>query len=101
MSTKNAFGFCDRSGFRYPMSELVDQYINRKPTGLLVGKDMLDIDHEQLQIGDVDANDKQTLDNPRPDMSLAQSRALYSWNPVGLAGLKMRGEVGRVTVSTS
>lgn len=99
MSNKNAFGFCDRSGFRYPLKDLVDQYINRKPTGLLVGKDMLDIDHEQLQIGDVEANDRQTLDDPRPDTSLAASRALTAWNPVGNPGVTlMRGYVGKVTV---
>ncbi len=100
--SKNSYGFCDRSGFRYPTSELVEQYINRKPTGLLVGKDWLDIDHEQLQIGDVDANDTQTLDNPRPDLSLAESRAMTAWKPVGNPGVTlMRGYVGRVTVSTS
>jgi len=99
--SKNAFGFCDRTGFRYPLDELVPQYVNRQPTGLLVGKDMLDIDHEQLQLGDVDANDPQTLDDPRPDMSLAESRRLYSWRPVGLNMPPAVGKVGKVTVSTS
>lgn len=98
MSNKNAFGFCDRTGFRYPLNDLVEQYVNQRPTGLLVGKDMVDIDQEQLQIGSVDANDPQTLENPRPDSSLSQSRALYSWNPVGAIGLGMTGMVGKVTV---
>ena len=98
--SKLAYGFCDRTGFRYPLSELVPQYVNGKDTGLRVGKDMLDIDHEQLKIGDVDANDKQTLENPRPDQSLAESRAMASWNPVGYGNLHMYGLVGRVTVST-
>jgi hypothetical protein len=98
MSNKHAFGFCDRTGFRYPLNDLVEQYENRKPTGLLVGKDVVDIDHEQLQLGEVDANDPQTLENPRPDPALSQSRALYSWNPVGAVGLGMTGLVGRVKV---
>ena len=99
--SKHAFGFCDRSGFRYPLKDLVPQYENRKPTGLLVGKDMVDIDHEQLQLGDVDANDPQTLEDPRPDQNLAESRALYSWNPVGAVGLDgIKAMVGKVTVST-
>ncbi len=98
---KYAFGFCDRTGFRYPLRDLVDQYENRKPTGLLVGKDMLDIDHEQLQLGEVDANDPQSLLNPRPDRDLAASRALTSFDPVGAVGLGMTAAVGRVTVSTS
>jgi hypothetical protein len=98
---KHAFGFCDRTGKRYPLKDLVEQYENRKPTGLMVGKDMVDIDHEQLQIGDVDASDPQTLENSRPDLSQAESRRLASWNPVGLVGLGMRGEVGTVKVVIS
>jgi hypothetical protein len=100
MAGKHAFGFCDRSGLRYPLKDLVPEYVNRKPTGFLIGKDMVDIDHEQLQLGEVDANDPQSLDNPRPDQSLAESRALFSWNPVGLVGLGLTATIGRVTVST-
>ena len=101
LMSKHAFGFCDRTGFRYPLKDLVEQYENRKPTGLLVGKDMVDIDHEQLQLGEVNANDKQSLGNPRPDRDLRTSRALYSWNPVGLVGLDgASAAVGKVTVST-
>lgn len=99
MSNKNAFGFCDRTGFRYPLNDLVEQYINQVPSGLLVGKDMVDIDHEQLRIGEVEANDPQTLENPRPDQSQTESRALFSWNPVGQVGLDMSAPAGRVTVA--
>jgi hypothetical protein len=96
-----AFGFCDRSGFRYPLKDLVPQYENQRPNGLLVGKDMLDIDHEQLQLGKVDASDPQTLENPRPDKELAESRRLHSWNPVGAVGLGMTGHVGQVKIVIS
>jgi hypothetical protein len=78
-----AFGFCDRTGFRYPIDDLVPQYDNRRPTGLLVGRDMVDIDHEQNRLDEVDANDPQTLVDPRPDLSLVESRGLWAWNPVG------------------
>lgn len=98
---KHAFGFCDRTGFRYPLKDLVVQYVDRKPTGLMVGKDVVDIDQEQLQLGHVDANDPQTLNNPRPDRDLATSRAMSSWNPVGYGNLEMYGRVGRVTVIIS
>jgi hypothetical protein len=99
---KHAYGFCDRSGFRYPLNELVEQYENGKPTGLLVGKDMVDIDHEQLRLGEVDANDPQTLDNPRPDRDLVVSRKIsWSWNPVGRLDTEATGEVGDITVSIS
>lgn len=105
---KNAFGMCDRTGKRYPLNELVEQYENEIPTGLLVGKDMLDIDHEQLQIGRVDASDDQTLDDPRPDTSQTESRALFAFDPVGgglteygtfTVGLGMSGHSGKVAVS--
>ncbi len=99
MSNKNAFGFCDRTGFRYPLNDLVEQYINQVPSGLRVGKDMVDIDHEQLRLGEVDANDPQTLLNPRPDQSQTESRSLFSWNPVGQVGLSMTMESGKVTVT--
>ena len=105
---KLAFGFCDRTGFRYPIDDLVAQYADGIPNGMLVGRDMLDIDHEQLRLGDVDANDKQTLEDPRPDQNLAESRALSAWNPVGggitefgsrTVGLDMSVHVGQVTVT--
>jgi len=101
MSSKYAFGFSDRSGFRYPLDDLVEQFINGVPSGLLVGKDEVDIDHEQLRIGEVETNDEQSLKNPRIDNALIQSRALSSFKPVGLNMPNMRGLVGRVTVTTS
>lgn len=107
---RKAFGYCDRTGFRYPLNKLVDQYENRKPTGLRVGSDQLDIDHEQLQLGDVDANDPQTLRDPRPDLSQEESRVLTAWNPVGggqtefgsrTVGLTTELSIGKVTIEVS
>jgi hypothetical protein len=98
---KKAFGFCDRTGFRYPLEDLVPQYENGTPTGLLVGRDVVDIDHEQLQIGRVRSNDPQTLIDPRPDTAQDTSRRLFSFDPVGANMTEMVGHVGRVTVSTS
>jgi len=99
MSRKLAFGFCDRTGFRYPIDDLVPQYENGIRTGLLVGKDVVDIDHEQWKLGDVNANDKQTLDDPRPDQSLIESRAMFSWNPIGIGNMDVEFFLGRITVS--
>ena len=106
--SKLAYGFCDRTGFRYPLNELVEQFENRKPTGLLVGRDVVDKDHEQLRLGEVKTDDPKPLKNPRPDPDLKTSRAMSAWNPVGggvtefgsrTVGLDMSAEVGRVTVS--
>lgn len=105
---RKAFGMCDRTGFRYPLNELVPQFENRRPTGLMVGKDVVDIDHEQLQLGKVRSSDPQSLKNPRPDQSQAATRELYAFDPVGggvtelgsrTVGLDMTALVGRVTVS--
>lgn len=110
MSTKgkHAYGFCDRTGFRYSLKDLIPQFRNRKPTGLLVGRDVLDIDHEQFRIGDIEPGDDQSLCDARPDVNLPASRALSAWNPVGggvtemgarTVGLDMSLKVGKVTVT--
>ena len=107
---KHAFGFCDRTGFRYRKKDLVPQIENQRPNGLLVGKDVLDKDQPQLQLGKLNMQDPQAIRNPRPDVSLTESRSLAAWNPVGggselygteTLGLDIKGEVGKVTVSTS
>lgn len=108
-SGKYAFGYCDRTGFRYPKKDLVPQIVNQKPTGLLVGKDVVDEDQPQLQLGRVRVDDPEALRNPRPDQSMAESRQFFAWNPVGggitalgsrTVGLDMTGKVGTVTVVT-
>jgi len=107
---KYAFGFCDRTGFRYKIKDLVPQIKAGRMTGLMVGKDVLDKDQPQLQLGRLNMQDPQAIRNPRPDVSLTESRALAAWNPVGggselygteTLGLDIKGEVGKVTVSTS
>ena len=97
-----ALGLCDRSGFEYPLKDLIDEYVDGQPTGLRIGRDYVDPDHPQLRLGDVDANDPQTLRDPRPEFAdLIASRGLYSWNPVGVGGMGMEGQVGNVKVVIS
>ena len=106
---KRAFGFCDRTGFRYRLKDLVPQIENMRPNGLLVGRDVVDKDQPQLQLGRLRTADPQALRNPRPDTGEAESRRLYAWNPVGggntalggrTVGLDITAKVGKVTVST-
>lgn len=108
-SGKYAFGYCDRTGFRYPKKDLVPQIVNQRPTGLLVGKDVVDPDQPQLQLGRVRVDDPQALRNPRPDRSLEQSRKFFAFDPVGggvtalgsrTVGLDIEGQIGNVTVTT-
>jgi hypothetical protein len=104
---KKAFGFCDRTGFRYDLKDLVRQIENGRWNGLLVGRDVVDKDHPQNRLGEVDANDPQALRFPRPDKDIVESRALSAWNPVGggntslgsrTVGLDMAAMAGRVKV---
>lgn len=93
-----AFGYCDKTGFRYPLKDLVPEIVNGRRTGFKVGRDVLDPDHPQNFIGRVKSSDAQSLYDPRPDTALAQSRALWGWNPVGNQLQFMVGSVGAVSV---
>ena len=98
---KYAFGFCDKTGFRYPLKDLVPEYNNGVKTGFLVGRDVVDPDQPQNFLGRLKINDPQSLRNPRPDRSLIESRALYGFDPVGSEGTLMTASVGRVSVTTT
>lgn len=81
---KRAFGFCDRSGFRYPLNELVWEYKDGKRTGMRIGKDMVDPDHPQNFLGRVRVVDPQSLRDPRPDTGLEASRELVDQVNIGV-----------------
>ena len=98
---KHAFGFCDKTGFRCPLKDLVPEYNNGVKTGFLVGRDVVDPDQPQNFLGRIKINDPQSLRNPRPDRSLIESRALYGFDPVGSEGTLMTASVGRVSVTTT
>ena len=104
---KYAFGFCDRTGFRYKLKNLVPQIKAGRMTGLMVSKDMLDQDQPQNFLGRLGSYaDPQALQDPRPDTSQSASRRLFAFDPVGSGNantggnLLARGNVGRVTVTT-
>lgn len=95
--SKHAYGFCDRTGFRYPIGDLVEEYVQGKPTGLRVGKDVADPDHPQNWAGlQGPYNDPTPLENPRPDQGQRHSRAQFAWNPVGGATLEVSLALGVV-----
>ena len=95
---KYAYGFCDRTGFRYPLNELVDEFQNGVKTGLRVGRDVADGDHPQNFLGRMRIFDPQSLAQARPDRSLDESRQLSGFNPVWNSAQFMTASVGRVTV---
>ena len=102
---KYAFGFCDRTGFRYPLKDLKREFVGGNPTGFLVGKDVWDKDAAQNFQGRYVFQDAQALPYARPDQNLDESRRLFSFDPVGNGGgggnLIITTDVGSVTVTTS
>ena len=104
---KYAFGFCDRTGFRYKLKDLGPQVTAGRMTGLMVGRDVLDEDQPQNFLGRLgDYADPQALQNARPDIAQDNSRELTAWDPVGNGNgggggnLVARGSVGMVKVTT-
>jgi hypothetical protein len=95
---KKAFGICDRTGFRYKLSDLVYETKNGQRTGMRVGKDIADGDHPQNFLGRLRIVDPQTLRDPRPDTPEV-SRGLFGWRPVGHPEVFLTGAVGTVTVA--
>ncbi len=105
-----AYGICDMTGFRYKLKDLVPEIVNQRPTGFRVGKDVVDKDQPQLQLGKVKVDDPRPLRDPRPDRATDESRELFAWNPVGggnaafgsvTVGLDIEAKAGKVTVTTS
>ena len=106
-SGKYAFGFCDRTGFRYKLKNLVPQVKAGRMTGLMVGKDMLDEDQPQNFLGRLGSYaDPEALRDARPDIAQDTSRRLFAFDPVGNGGaggggnLIAHGQVGMVKVTT-
>lgn len=81
---KKAYGFCDKTGFRYPLKDLVWEYKDGHRTGMRVGKDVVDPDHPQNFLGRVRVVDPQSLRDPRPDTSLDDSRSLVDQVNIGI-----------------
>lgn len=97
---KRAFGFCDRTGRRYKLVDLIYEVRDGQRTGLRIGRDQVDPDHPQNFIGTVRTDDPQGLRDPRPEASLASSRALWGWRPVGHPEVFLQAQLGEVEVST-
>lgn len=93
-------GICDRCGQRYRLSQLQEEYLVGKPTGMLVCPSCYDESHPQLDTRHVRTDDKQYVKNSRSDAAeLAESRRLFGWQPVGHPSTStLTASVGRVWV---
>ena len=101
-SGKRAWGFSDRSGFRYRLSEMMTEW-----NGMKVGPDEYEPKHPQLEpvprVVDAEA-----LRDPRPEQNLTQQRELqYGFAPVGFptadylpqSTLEAQTQLGVVTIT--
>ena len=98
-SGKNSYGICDISGFRYKLREMRKTW-----DGLLVGPDMWDAKHPQLQPRRI-VKDPQAVKDPRPDIADDNNKFLIYTN-VGdgklgsvLTTFELGANVGEVTVT--
>jgi hypothetical protein len=80
-SGKYAYGICDRTGFRYPIKQLVFEVENGVRTGLRVGYDVADKDHPQNFLGRLKIDDTQSLLDARPDRSEPETERLLLVDP--------------------
>tara|TARA_Y100000361_G_C11142760_1_gene336119 strand:+ start:847 stop:1203 length:357 start_codon:yes stop_codon:yes gene_type:complete len=79
---KNAYGICDISGFRYKLNTMKKTW-----DGLLVGPDMYDPKHPQLE-PKRNVSDPEALLNARPDVkSTIHLGTVLVKNPVNSAGV--------------
>jgi hypothetical protein len=100
---KYAFGICDRTGFRYPIEDLVYEFTNGKRNGLRVGRDVVDPDHPQNFVGQIKSDDPQSIIDARPDRTepLELSVGVAQFDDFDLKISPIFGLVGVVTVTTS
>jgi|TARA_R110002020_G_scaffold88008_2_gene216523 hypothetical protein len=109
---KYAFGFCDLTGFRYPLRDLKPEVVEGKLTGAHVGYDVWSPDQPQNWLGTVRINDPQSLYQPRPTGGMS-GRGFFAWDPVGdgnsaiilgtqgLTTMQISSAIGTVTITTS
>jgi len=100
---KYAFGFCDKTGFRYPLDQLVDEYENGVKNGFRVGFDVVDPDQPQNFLGRVRIDDPQSLLNPRPDKFIEGAEVTFptfDLDTVQTIPLPLiRAEAGSITIT--
>lgn len=103
MPDREPYGFCDRTGFRWPLRQLREETVQGRKTGMRVGPDVYDDDHPQNWFGKIRvAADPQSLGkDARPDTAIQESRSMFSYNPAGLGNLSLIALVGRVTAGTT
>lgn len=77
-------GLCDRCSLRFDLSDLREEFLLGKRTGIRTCPSCYEESHPQLDTRGLKTNDRQSVPGPRSDIDeLEASRALSGWNPVG------------------
>ena len=98
-SNKRAFGYSERSGFKYKLSDMRKEW-----NGLTVGYDEYDPKHPHLSPIRV-GPDPQALRNPKPRVEFRDAKVqfpIFDLQTISFKEkLKLQSALGSVTVSTS
>ena len=98
-SNKRAFGYSERSGFKYKLKDMRKEW-----NGLTVGYDEYEAKHPQLDPIRV-GPDPQALRNPKPRVEFINAKVefpIFDLQTISFKEkLKLESELGTVTVSTS
>tara|TARA_R100001163_G_scaffold64312_1_gene58245 strand:+ start:629 stop:940 length:312 start_codon:yes stop_codon:yes gene_type:complete len=98
-SNKRAFGYSERSGFRYDLKDMRKEW-----NGLTVGYDEYETKHPQLEPIRV-SPDPQALRNPKPRVEFMDATVEFPIFDLQTIKYKdklfLQSELGSVTVSTS
>jgi len=73
---RRAHGFCSTCSFRYLLSDLKENIVRGRPTGVMACPTCYDPDHPQNWLGSFPVDDPQALRRPRPDPALEASREI-------------------------
>ncbi len=100
-SGKEAWGECDRCGWRVLLNSLKYETSNGVSTGLKVCRECFDPEHPQDDIDKLDTSDAISLQDPRPDKDRLSSTSYFGWNPVGnqLTGISIY--INNISITTS
>lgn len=104
-----ALGVCDICGFQFKLKELKMLMENDRPANLLVCDECWNEEHPQDDLGKYPVHDPQALENPRPDVGMAESRKIHwGWSPVAPSNVpltpsatQIEATLGTVTVEIS
>ena len=92
-------GMCDRCGQRYRLQDLKTEYKKGRPNNLLVCPSCWDDEHEQEPIRWPTPNDKESINDPRPEIGRDAERSMPAWNPVGNPAVFLRASGGKAYVN--